>query len=115
MSCASRSGRPGDEDATRGLRLRLGEIVNQAVVAKREQDTRHAGDVLEPYCAASKVREPTHEEDAVHIAVLVDTGRQPELEQALSELAREWEGRVTVRLLGPMAPYDFVATLAPAG
>jgi hypothetical protein len=105
----------GDEYATRELRMRLGEIVNQAVVAKRERDTRHAGDVLEPYCVASKVREPTHEEDAVHVAVLVDTGQQPELERALSELAREWEGRVTLRLLGPMAPYDFVATMAPAG
>ncbi len=105
----------GDEDATRNLRIRLGEIVNQAVTAKREQDTRHAGDVLEPYCEASNVREPTHEEDAVNVAVLVETDRQKELEEALSELAREWEGRVTLRLLGPMAPYDFVATLAPAG
>ncbi len=105
----------GDEDATRNLRLRLGEIVNQAVTAKREQDTRHAGEVLEPYCEASNVREPAHEEDAVNAAILVETDRQKELEEALSELAREWEGRVTLRLLGPMAPYDFVATLAPAG
>ena len=104
-----------DEDATRNLRLRLGEIVNEAVTAKREQDTRHAGDVLEPYCEASNVREPAHEEDAVNVAILVETDRQKELEEALSELAREWEGRVTLRLLGPMAPYDFVATLAPAG
>ena len=105
----------GDQDATRDLRIQLGELVNQAVAAKREQDTRHAGDVLEPYCAASNVREPTHEEDAVHVAVLVETARQEELEQALSELAREWEDRVTLQLLGPMAAYDFVATLAPAG
>ncbi|MGE5136439.1 MAG: GvpL/GvpF family gas vesicle protein [Gemmatimonadota bacterium] len=105
----------GDEDATRDLRIRLGELVNQAVAAKREQDTRRVGDVLEPYCVASNVREPTHEEDAVHVAVLVETARQDDLEQALSELAREWEGRISLQLLGPMAAYDFVATLAPAG
>ena len=105
----------GDEDATRDLRIRLGELVNGAVAAKREQDTRHAAGLLEPLCVASNLREPGHEEDAVNIAVLVETDRQEELEQALSELAREWEDRVTLQLLGPMAAYDFVATLAPAG
>jgi Gas vesicle synthesis protein GvpL/GvpF len=105
----------GDEDASRAQRMRLGEIVNAAVTARREADTRQAGDAIADCCVASVVREPTHEEDAVHLAVLVETGRQDELEQALGELAAGWDGRVTLRLLGPMAAYDFVATLAPAG
>ncbi len=105
----------GDEDATRELRIRLGEIVSQAISAKREQDTRRAGDALGPYCTASSVREATHEQDAVHIAILAGTSRQEELEWALSDLARDWEGRVDLRLLGPMAAYDFVAAMAPAG
>lgn len=105
----------GDEDATRPQRIRLGEIIGEAISAKREEDTRHAGDVLEPYCEASNVREPSHEEDAVNIAVLVEQAREQELEQALDELAREWEGRIRLSLLGPMAAYDFVATMAPAG
>lgn len=105
----------GDENATRPQRIRLGEIVNDAVSAKREFDTRHACEVLEPNSEAMYVREPAHEEDAVNVALLVETSRQEELEQALNELAREWDGRVQLRLLGPMAPYDFVATLAPAG
>ena len=105
----------GDEDATRDARIRLGELVGEAIAAKRDADTRRLGEVIEPYCAASSVREPTHEEDAVHVAVLVQTDREDELERALDELAASWDGRVTLRLLGPMAPYDFVATLAPAG
>jgi len=105
----------GDEDATRDLRIRLGEIVNEAVTAKREADTRALGDGLAPHCVASKVREPIHEDDAANIAVLAETGKQADLEEALSEVARDWEGRVELRLLGPMAPYDFVATPVPEG
>ncbi len=58
-------------------------------------------------------RQPTHEQDAVHIAVLVELERQDELEQALQELGREWEDRVEISLLGPMAAYDFVAKSDP--
>lgn len=105
----------GDEDATRPLRIQLGEIINDAVSGKRETDTRHACEVLEPHSEALNVREPSHEEDAVNIALLVEISRQEDLEQALNELASKWDGRVRLRLLGPMAPYDFVGTLAPAG
>jgi hypothetical protein len=59
---------------------------------------------------ASVAREPTHELDAVHVALLVQTSRQNDLEQALSDLASDWEGRIEIRLLGPMAPYDFTTT-----
>jgi len=105
----------GNEDATRDARIRLGELINQAISAKRDTDTRQLGEVIEGHCVSSNVRDPSHEEDAVHVAVLVDTDRQQELEQALEQLAGDWEGRVTLRLLGPMAAYDFIATMAPAG
>lgn len=102
-----------EDDATRNVRIRLGEIITDAIAAKREADTRKLGEVLEPYCAASRVREPTHEQDAVHVAVLVDKSKQDDLERAVAELARDWEDRVTVRLLGPMASYDFVGAPQP--
>jgi len=59
------------------------------------------------------VREPTHELDAVHLALLADITRQDDLEQALSDLASDWEGRVEMRLLGPQAPYDFTPNPLP--
>ena len=62
---------------------------------------------------ASAVREPTHELDAVHVALLVAIGKENRIRQAVQDLARNWEGRIELRLLGPMAPYDFVATLPP--
>jgi hypothetical protein len=102
-----------DENATRDARIRLGELITQAISAKREQDTRTLADAVGQLSTASTVREPTHEEDAVHVALLVETGKQEELEEAVGSLARDWDGRVDLRLLGPMAPYDFVTPPAP--
>jgi hypothetical protein len=61
------------------------------------------------------VREPTHEEEAVQVALLADVERQDELEQVLSALVQEWDGRVEMKLLGPQAAYDFVVTPKPEG
>lgn len=103
------------EDATRDARMVLGEIINQAIEAKRAEDTHRvtaALDALEPLVSE---RNPTHEEDAVHVAVLIEMSRQGELEEALGRLAEEWDGRVEISLLGPMAAYDFVMKREPAG
>jgi hypothetical protein len=103
----------GDQDATRGQRIRLGEIVNQAVSAKREEDTRKLGDAVAPYVVASNVREPSHELDAAYVAFLADTAKQKELEKAVGGLAHDWQDRIELDLLGPMASYDFVVAKAP--
>jgi hypothetical protein len=102
--------RIGDPDASRAQRIQLGELINQAVTAKRVADTRTLGEVLAGHVVASRVREPTHELDAAHVAVLAELARQEELEDAVSQLARDWHGRIAMRLLGPMAPYDFAIT-----
>lgn len=101
------------EEVTVNVRIRLGEIINQAVEAKRGADTQRVVDELAPIAGVTVVRSPTHEEDAANVAFLVETARQKEFEDALERLAADWDGRVTLRLLGPLAPYDFVAPLQP--
>jgi gas vesicle protein GvpL/GvpF len=98
------------EDATRNERIALGEQINNAIAAKREADTETAARALTELGVLVNVREPTHEEDAVHIAVLAETAKQADLEAVADRLAQHWDGRVAVRLLGPLAPYDFVVT-----
>ncbi|WP_113699855.1 GvpL/GvpF family gas vesicle protein [Nonomuraea lactucae] len=102
------------EDATRDARIRLGELVNQAITAKREADTQTVLERLAPLCELTAVREPTHEQDSVHLALLVRKERKGEVEEAVEEIAGQWERRMTLRLLGPLAPYDFIVS-APAG
>lgn len=104
-----------DPDATRHARLELGQIINAAVTAKREHDTRALGRAMAGHCVASVVREPTHELDAVHVAFLAETGQRPGMRQVIEDLVRTWEGRIELRLLGPMAAYDFVGTTPTGG
>lgn len=105
----------GDEDASRNARIRLGEIISNAIEAKREADTRQVGDAVAAYAVSSNARPPSHEEDAVHVALLVEMAKREDLEQAVGELAQAWEGRIHLRLLGPMAAYDFVVAQHPGG
>jgi Gas vesicle synthesis protein GvpL/GvpF len=64
-------------------------------------------------CVASAVQEPAHELDAGNVAFLIDTSREKDIEQVAGDLAEKWEGRVELRLLGPMAAYDFVGNIEP--
>ncbi|MEV0032644.1 GvpL/GvpF family gas vesicle protein [Nocardia sp. NPDC050793] len=102
-------------DATRDTRMALGEIINQGIESKRAQDTRRVIDALEALEPLVNERQPTHEQDAVHVAVLIELSRQDDLEEALAGLADEWDDRVNLSLLGPMAAYDFVMKRAPEG
>jgi gas vesicle protein GvpL/GvpF len=102
-----------NSDATRDARIQLGEMINEAVAAKREKDTRSLGEAMNGHCVASVVRDPTHELDAVHVAFLVDSDEESDMEAVLEDLAGTWDGRIEMRLLGPMAAYDFVGTAAP--
>ncbi|MFF0326592.1 GvpL/GvpF family gas vesicle protein [Nonomuraea angiospora] len=103
------------EAATREARIRLGEVVNQAVSAKRQVDTEAVLDRLAPLSVFTVVREPSHERDAVHLALLVESDRRGELEKAVEEYARLWAGRIELELHGPLAPYDFVVSGGEGG
>jgi hypothetical protein len=102
--------RDTDPDASRDAQIRLGEIINNAISAKREADTQLLGDAVAGHCVVTVVREPSHERDAVHVALLVGADQEKEMETAIDGLAQRWAGRVEMRLLGPMAAYDFVGT-----
>jgi hypothetical protein len=101
------------EDATRNERIRLGEILTQSVAAKREQDTAALLDALEALEFEAVVREATHELDAVYVAYLVDTDRHEQFQQEVDDWAEQHRGRIDVRVLGPLAAYDFVAGRQP--
>ncbi|WP_327151835.1 GvpL/GvpF family gas vesicle protein [Nocardia sp. NBC_01329] len=103
------------EDATRDARIALGETVNRAIEAKRAEDTRRVVSALRELDPTVRERDPAHEDDAFHLAVLLDLSRQEALMGVLTELGEEWEGRVRLDLLGPMASYDFVTAHQPSG
>jgi hypothetical protein len=97
-----------DQDATRDLRMRLGELISDEVAARRDKDTRLLLSAMADHCEASVIREPTHELDAVYAAFLIPMDQADEVERVADQLGSRWEGRIELRVLGPMAPYDFV-------
>jgi hypothetical protein len=102
------------EEATLNLRIRLGEIVTQAVEDKRNADTRRLADALAPYAEQVVTLPPAHESDAANVAALVRFQAREAFEAAVRKLTDDWSERADARLLGPLAPYDF-ATLQHAG
>ncbi len=103
-----------DSTLTMDARIRLGELASAAIAAKREADTALLAQALAPDCAEVVVREPTHDTDAAYLALLADRDRQGAIEGELSRLAEKWRGRIGLELFGPLAPYDFVVSTAPA-
>lgn len=106
--------RSPDPNVSHAAKIRLGEVVHRAVAAKRDNDTYVLANRVAPHCEASVLREPAHERDAVHIALLVRTSEAERLQGSVDDLAGEWDGRMNLRLLGPMAAYDFVGNTGPA-
>jgi len=106
--------RGADPDATRELRIQLGEIVNNTVVDKREKDTRSLLAEMKDHCAASVPRTATNEMDAAYVAFLIEDDKAGEFERVIQDLSDRWQGRVELTARGPMAPYDFVGTMQDA-
>jgi hypothetical protein len=100
--------RGADPDASRELRIQLGEIVNNTVADKRQADTRLLVSAMKDHCVLSGVRVATNELDAVYAAFLIEDGKASELERVVRDFSDRWRGRVELHVRGPMAPYDFV-------
>lgn len=96
------------EDAGYYDRIRLGELIVQALEGKREKDNAALAHAVAPYAAAVAPRQPVGDDTAADVAFLVATAERRRFEDAVEDLGRRWAGRIRLRMLGPLAPYDFV-------
>ena len=96
------------EDATYYERIRLGEMVAQAVERKRAHDAQRILDSLEPISLALDVSELSHERIAVNASFLVQRGRIEEFDRAVDEIGRRESGRIRLKYTGPLPPHSFV-------
>lgn len=92
-------------------RVRLGEVVARGVAVQRESDLDLLVREVSPYAVAAAPRPlpATPGDRLADVAFLVDLARGDEFEAAVEDLAERERERVRLRLLGPMAAYDFVA------
>ena len=103
------------KDASRNSQIALGELIAKVIEQQRESHTKAVAEELEGVVLQINPREPTHEWDAVHLAMLAEVDRQADLEDVVERLNEDWGDLLTLRLLGPLAAYDFVVTAEPGG
>jgi hypothetical protein len=96
-----------DEVASRGGNIQLGELVAGALERKRRADTEALAEALAAHAEAVAEHPEGAPGIAADMAFLVPRGRRSGFEAAAEELARHWQGRIRLRLVGPLPPYDF--------
>lgn len=96
------------EDASYYDRVRLGELVVAVLEQQREDEATQILERVEPFAVAVVANQPGQPEDVLNAAFLVERERVQEFEDAVEDVGRDLDGRVRLRLLGPLAPYDFI-------
>ncbi len=101
------------EEAARNSRMALGE-------SSPTRSRRHARPIRNEWLKNSRrwpsrsaSVNPTHEWDAVHVAVLAKVDREADLQELVERLNESARGRTELRIIGPVAAYDFVTTTTP--
>jgi hypothetical protein len=96
------------EDASYYDRIRLGELVVAAMEQRRDEEGRRVLERLRPFAADISPRRLAQPDEVVNASFLVDRDRTKQFDDAVDDVARDFDGRVRFRLVGPLAPYDFV-------
>jgi hypothetical protein len=96
------------EEASYYDRVRLGELVVAALEERRDAEAAQMLERLRPFAVSTMANPPGQPEDLINAAFLVEREHVREFEDAVEDLGRDLIDRVRLRLLGPLAPYDFV-------
>jgi hypothetical protein len=98
------------EAATYFERIRLGELVANAVEVRRQADAGEILEALRPFAGAYLPGDPLHERMVVNSAFLVERDKLSEFEQAVERVSAERAERMQFKLTGPLPPFSFVGT-----
>jgi hypothetical protein len=95
-------------------RIRLGERIAGEVERHRAAHAAHALDRLAPLAVASR-EEAAGADTAFHFAFLVERQGIEAFSSAVGELTEELGDRISIRYVGPLAPYSFADAELTAG
>jgi hypothetical protein len=106
--------RQGGEVTTRGARVRLGEMIGNALQQLREKDASDILGDLKQVSVAAMADDLENEFMVLNAQFLVDRGRLSEFEDAVEEVAEGRRSRMRFTLLGPLPAYNFLDMEQPA-
>ncbi len=100
------------EAASYADRMRLGELVAGAVEVRAAADAQALLDDLAPLVSSLRLRSESSGMQVLDVAILVEDARTTALLDRLETLAAQNHEDLRLRLVGPMAAYDFAGDLA---
>jgi hypothetical protein len=89
-------------------RIKLGELVDEAVRQKRSHEEDLILTTLSSLAVETKANDNFGDRMIVNAAFLIDRSRERELDAAIQELDRKQAQRMLFRYVGPVPPYNFV-------
>jgi len=88
--------------------LRLGEMIAEAVEARRRLDTDRILSVLAPLAEDYQLAEPRHERMALSASFLIPRSDIAAFDAAVDDVGRSQGDRMRLRYTGPLPPHSFV-------
>jgi hypothetical protein len=89
-------------------RIRLGELTEKALLAKRARESEQMLARLRPHVEDVCIREAVTERMALNVALLLEKSKQASFEESLNTLDQEEGRRITMKCIGPAPLYNFV-------
>lgn len=89
-------------------RIRLGEMIENAMWKKRDEDAEKILTPLRPLVYKTQANKVITDRMVLNAAFLVDENREAEFDQAVQQLDAEMGHRLMVKYVGPVPPYNFV-------
>jgi len=99
-------GRPSEE--TYYDRIRLGEMIENAMWKKRNEDAEKILTLLRPLVRETRSNKVIMDRMVLNAAFLVDETRQVEFDAVVERLDQEMGKRLIFKYVGPVPPYNFV-------
>jgi hypothetical protein len=90
-------------------RVRLGELIVAELDRRSAADAEDVEERLRPYAEKVSITPTPQPDQVINAAFLVARERAAEFESAVERLGADTHEWLRLRLLGPLAPYDFVA------
>jgi hypothetical protein len=92
-------------------RIKLGELVEAAMKARREEDAATIMAALSPLACETRLNQTITERMVLNAALLVERCREAEVDRAVQALDAELGGRLIFKYVGSAPPYNFVNLL----
>lgn len=90
-----------------GGQIRLGRLVVAALESHRSGDADTVMGALQRVAVQVRAHAPGPPDEVLHAAALVDVRHRQRFERTVEDVGRRSAGRLRLRLVGPLAPYDF--------